>query len=305
MTADPGSHALEVRGLTRTYGSRKAVDALDLTVHTGDVYGFLGPNGAGKTTAMRCILGLIPADTGDIALFGERDPVARRQGVGAVVETPAFHNWMSGADNLRQAGWYAGLSGKTLQDEIDRTLDRVGLAERGKDRAGGYSLGMRQRLGIARALLGKPRMLFLDEPTNGLDPAGMREVRELVRSLALHDQITVFVSSHLLAEVQAICNRVAILQHGQLRAEGAVTELLAASGEPIYALRADDLDALRAVVEGADDIAVVAAEDDVLKVQTARGPAALNAWLHGEGIALSGLSTEQRNLEDVFMEAVR
>ena len=305
MTADTEVRALEVRQLTRTYGRRRAVDQLDLTVNVGDVYGFLGPNGAGKTTAMRCILGLIPADTGDITMFGVKDPVARRVGVGAVVETPSFHDWMSGADNLRQAGWYTGLSGKSLQDEIDRVLDRVGLKERGSDRAGGYSLGMRQRLGIARALLGKPRMLFLDEPTNGLDPAGMREVRELVRSLALHDQITVFVSSHLLAEVQAICNRVAILQHGQLRAEGAVAELLAASGEPIYALAAEDLEALRTVLDGVEDIAILGAEDGVLKVQTARKPAALNAWLHGEGIALSGLATEQRNLEDVFMEAVQ
>ncbi len=303
MTAHP---ALEVRQLTRSYGARKAVDALDLTVHTGDVYGFLGPNGAGKTTAMRCILGLIPADTGEIAMFGVKDPVQRRSGVGAVVETPSFHDWLSGADNLRQAGWYAGLSGSELKNEIARVLDRVGLKERGKDKAGGYSLGMRQRLGIARALLGKPRMLFLDEPTNGLDPAGMREVRELVRSLALHDQITVFVSSHLLAEVQAICNRVAILQHGQLRAEGAVTELLTSTGDPVYTVAAEDLDALRTTLEGADDIQVLTSEDDgLLRVQTARSPADLNAWLHGEGIALSALSAEQRSLEDVFMEAVQ
>ncbi|MCB9673724.1 MAG: ABC transporter ATP-binding protein [Alphaproteobacteria bacterium] len=297
--------ALEVRGLTRSYGARKAVDALDLTVQAGDVYGFLGPNGAGKTTAMRCILGLIPYDAGEIAMFGESDPVERRRGVGAVVETPAFHGWMSGLDNLKQAAWYAGLSGKTADTEIARVLDRVGLSDRRDDRTRGYSLGMKQRLGVARALLGKPRMLFLDEPTNGLDPAGMKEVRDLVRSLAIHDRITVFVSSHLLAEVQAICNRVAILQHGKLRAEGAVDALLAAGGDPIYALRAEDPEALRAALALADDIRVLTDEDAAIRVQTARKPAALNAWLHDQGVSLAGLATETRSLEDVFMEAVQ
>jgi len=297
--------ALEVRQLTRSYGARRAVDALDLTVQPGDVYGFLGPNGAGKTTAMRCILGLIPYDSGTIRMFGVEDPVQRRVGVGAVVETPAFHEWMSGYANLQQAAWYVGLSGRSATDEIARVLDRVGLADRGGDRTRGYSLGMRQRLGVARALLGKPRMLFLDEPTNGLDPAGMREVRDLVRSLALHDGITVFISSHLLSEVQAICNRVAIIQTGQLRAEGQVSELLTASGDPIYQLRADDLEALRTALQTHESATILSGLGEVLRVQTSHNPAALNAWLHGQGVSLSGLSEEHRSLEDVFIEAVQ
>ncbi len=215
--------ALEVRGLTRRFGGRTAVRELDLTVHEGDVYGFLGPNGAGKTTAMRCILGLIRSDSGTIRIFGEQGLAARRH-VGALVETPTFHSWLSGRRNLELSCAYAGLTGSAARGEVDRVLERVGLAERARDRAGAYSLGMKQRLAIARALLGKPRLMLLDEPTNGLDPQGMREVRELVRSLALHDRITVFLSSHLLAEVQAICNRVAILTEGALRAEGAALD---------------------------------------------------------------------------------
>ncbi|MEZ4319348.1 MAG: ABC transporter ATP-binding protein [Myxococcota bacterium] len=297
--------ALEVRQLTRSYGSRKAVDALDLTVQVGDVYGFLGPNGAGKTTAMRCILGLIPYDAGDVVMFGETDPVERRRGVGAVVETPAFHGWMSGIDNLKQAAWYGGLAGRTADDEIARVLDRVGLTERGKDSTRGYSLGMKQRLGIARALLGKPRMLFLDEPTNGLDPAGMKEVRDLVRSLAIHDRITVFISSHLLAEVQSICNRVAILQHGKLRAEGQVADLLASTGDPVYLVQADDSAALKALVEASEIVRLLTEENVGMRVQTALSGGELNALLHAGGVSLSGLAREQRSLEDVFMEAVQ
>ncbi|MEZ4240804.1 MAG: ATP-binding cassette domain-containing protein [Myxococcota bacterium] len=218
--------ALKVRGLTRRFGARAAVADLDFEVLEGDVYGFLGPNGAGKTTAIRCILGLIRADSGTIELFGETGRAARRH-VGAIVETPAFHDWLSGGDNLSLSAAYAGLAASVAGGEIARVLERVGLAERAKDRVGSYSLGMRQRLAIARALLGRPKLLLLDEPTNGLDPAGMREVRDLVRSLALNDRITVVLSSHLLAEVQATCNRVAILDAGRVRAEGDVARLLA------------------------------------------------------------------------------
>lgn len=293
--------ALKVTGLTKRYGARTAVDTLDLQVEVGDVYGFLGPNGAGKTTAMRCILGLIPSDSGEVRLFGKQGTEGRH-GVGAVVETPAFHDWMSGVANLRHAGWYCGLSGSALQKEIDRVLDRVGLAERGKDRAGTYSLGMRQRLGIARALLGQPRMLFLDEPTNGLDPAGMREVRELVRSLALHDQITVFMSSHLLAEVQAVCNRVGILQLGTLRAEGLVSELLAQVGDPIYVVDAE-VDDLTTKLSGAE-VTVLGPIEGGFRVQTALPPGELNRWCFENGIVLTRLTRESRSLEEVFMEAV-
>ena len=297
--------ALEVRSLSRTYGRRAAVADLDLTVRVGDVYGFLGPNGAGKTTAMRCILGLIRRDSGTVRLFGQADLVAARRHVGAIIETPSFHGWLTGHANLMLAAAYAGLTGAAARDEVTRVLARVGLAERGTDRAGTYSLGMKQRLGIARALLGRPKLLMLDEPTNGLDPRGMREMRELIRSLALHDGITVFVSSHLLAEVQAIGNRVGIIQGGRLRAEGKVAELLSGSAERIVEVGASDAAALGAVLEGRDDLEVVGAGSHGrtrVRLGDALDAAALNRVLVQAGIAVEALVPETRSLEDVFLE---
>jgi ABC-2 type transport system ATP-binding protein len=296
--------ALQVRGLTRRFGMRTAVRSLDLTVHEGDVYGFLGPNGAGKTTAMRCMLGLIRNHGGTVEVFGETGRGARRH-VGALVETPSFHEWASGRDNLAWSAAYAGLPPATIDAEIARVLDRVGLTERAGDRAGGYSLGMRQRLAIARALLGRPKLLLLDEPTNGLDPSGMREVRDLVRSLALHDKITVFLSSHLLAEVQAICNRVGILDEGSLRAEGEVAALVQSDASPI---RIVEVGAARDKLEKA-----VAAWPEVeLEGPGTQGrvrlrlkglePAALNRRLMEAGVDVDALVPERRNLEDVFLE---
>jgi ABC-2 type transport system ATP-binding protein len=287
--------ALQVRGLTRRYGARQAVRALDLTVHEGDVYGFLGPNGAGKTTAIRCVLGLIRRDAGEVEIFGERGIPSRRH-VGAIVETPAFHGWLSARDNLRIAAAYAGLS-QGVDAEIGRVLERVGLAERAKDRAGTYSLGMNQRLAIARALLGRPKLLVLDEPTNGLDPQGMREVRDLVRSLALHDRITVFLSSHLLAEVQAICNRVGILSEGGLRAGEA-------SPTRVVEVGAVDVAKLRTVVEAFPEVKVEGpGREGRLRLRLAGlEPAALNRRLVEAGVEVESLVPEKRNLEDVFLE---
>jgi ABC-2 type transport system ATP-binding protein len=298
------SHALEVRGLTRRYGRREAISSLDLTVQEGDVYGFLGPNGAGKTTAIRCFLGLIRRDAGDVAFFGERGDTARRH-VGAIVETPAFHGWMTGRDNLRVAAAYAGLSGATAEAEIARVLDRVGLTERSSDRARGYSLGMKQRLAIARALLGRPRLLLLDEPTNGLDPQGMREMRDLVRSLALNDRITVFLSSHLLTEVQAICNRVGILSEGRLRAEGPVAELLAAQASPVRHVEVGaDRAALELALAGLPGAEVdgVGAEGRVRLALRGVETPALVRHLVTAGVEVGAVVPEKRNLEDVFLE---
>ena len=217
------SAALQTDGLTRRFGSRTAVDRVSLRVEEGDIYGFLGPNGAGKTTAIRCILGLIRRDAGEVRIFGEAHPVRQRRGVGAVVETPAFHLGLSGRANLLRAAAYAGAPA----GDVERVLALTGLADRAGDRVRAYSLGMRQRLGIARALLGRPRLLVLDEPTNGLDPRGMHDVRRLLARLAAEEGLTVFVSSHLLAEVQQLCNRVGILHRGRLVALGTVAELRA------------------------------------------------------------------------------
>jgi ABC-type multidrug transport system ATPase subunit len=294
--------ALEVRGLTRRFGARTAVSNLDLTVREGDVYGFLGPNGSGKTTAMRCVLGLLARHEGTVRIFGSDDLVGARRHVGAIIETPAFHTWLSGYENLKLSAAYAGLSGKAAETEVGRVLERVGLTERAKDRAGTYSLGMKQRLGIARSLLGQPKLLLLDEPTNGLDPRGMSELREFVRSLALHDGITVFVSSHLLAEVQAICNRVGILQDGRLRAEGAVAELLSGSVENVVEIDAD----AAAVASWAESAGAKVLGPGVAgRTRVHLGsmhPADANASLVGAGVRVAALVPTTRSLEDVFLE---
>jgi ABC-2 type transport system ATP-binding protein len=296
--------ALSIRGLSHRFGNRAAVRDLDLTVHEGDVYGFLGPNGAGKTTVIRCVLGLLRPTSGEIRLFGETGTGARRV-VGAIVETPAFHAFLSGRDNLRVAAAYAGLGGSSAESEIGRVLERVGLTERASDKAGGYSLGMRQRLAIARALLGRPKLLVLDEPTNGLDPQGMREVRDLVRSLALHDRITVFLSSHLLTEIQAICNRVGIVTDGALRAEGPVADLLAQSGSPIVRVEfGGDTEALRAALSALDGVTVEGPGGDGRLRAAVRGrtiPAVVRALVEA-GVELEAVVPDKRSLEDVFLE---
>src|SRR5256885_363150 len=210
---------VEARGLVKRYGEIVAVDHVDLTVERGDVFGYLGPNGAGKTTSLRMLLGLIRPTEGAARLFG-RDPLgdgARAlDGVAGFVEGPRFYPYLSGRKNLRLL---ADLDGGIPPARIDEVLDVVDLRERGKDRVGGYSHGMRQRLGIAASLLRQPKLLLLDEPTTGLDPAGMRDMRALVRRLA-DEGITVLLSSHLLNEVQGLCKRVALIRRGGIVYEG-------------------------------------------------------------------------------------
>jgi ABC-type multidrug transport system ATPase subunit len=303
-----GSVALAARGLTRRYGQRVVVDDLHLEVLEGDVYGFLGPNGAGKTTAMRCMLGLIRRDAGEVEIFGETDPVRARRHVGAIIETPAFHTWMSGRQNLEQAAAYAGIPRGEVEAEIDRVLTRVGLLERAVDRAGTYSLGMKQRLGIARALLGRPRLMLLDEPTNGLDPRGMREMRDLVRSLALHDRITIFISSHLLVEVQAICNRVGIIQNGRLRAEGRVEQLLGENVDTrVVEVGGPDPELVERALAGIEGVELIGpgSHGRIMVRLAALETHQLNAALIAAGVEVSALVPTERNLEDVFLEVTR
>ena len=223
MTETPAIHA---RGLTRRFGDRTAVDALDLEVPRGAIFGFLGPNGAGKTTTIRMLLGLSPADAGEAWILGHhfrRQRAAICERVGAIVETPAFHGDLTGLDNLRVCAWTSGLRPRAR--ELESLLDQVGLSGRGREVVGGYSLGMRQRLGLAAALVNDPDLLFLDEPTNGLDPAGILDMRGLLRGLAEQGK-TIFLSSHILHEVEAVCSDVMILHRGTMRLQGSVAELL-------------------------------------------------------------------------------
>jgi ABC-2 type transport system ATP-binding protein len=225
-----GPPAIRVQGLVKSYGARRALDGLDLEVRQGVVYGFLGPNGAGKTTTMRILTGLIRADSGTVELFGrpvrwlERDSLFR---IGALVEAPAFYPYLSGLDNLRVL---AGTGATVPRERIDEVLALVHLADRAGDPYATYSLGMKQRLGIAAALLNDPELLLLDEPANGLDPAGIVDIRVLLQGLAVAGK-TVFVSSHILPEIQMMADEVAIIAAGRLVTAGHLETLLSASAE--------------------------------------------------------------------------
>jgi len=233
---------VEVRGLVKRYGDLVAVAGVDLTVLPGDVFGYLGPNGAGKTTSLRMMLGLIRPSEGSVRLFG-RDPqagVAALDGVAGFVEAPRFYPYLTGRRNLDLC---AALDGDGAAGRVDEVLDVVELSDRAKDRVGGYSHGMRQRLGIAAALLRDPKLLLLDEPATGLDPAGMRDMRALIRRLA-DEGMTVVLSSHLLAEVEELCNRVAIVRSGSIVYEGHISELKRTAASAWRLRTTDDVRAL-------------------------------------------------------------
>jgi ABC-2 type transport system ATP-binding protein len=285
--------------LTKTFGQRTAVDAVDLTVRRGEVYGFLGPNGAGKTTTLRMLLGLVRPTSGRATVHGLRpgDPAAVAR-TGSLVEGPGFYPYLSGRENLRVLARYRRLGDR----EVDRVLDRVDLTERGGDRFKAYSLGMKQRLGVAAALLGDPDLLVLDEPTNGLDPAGMADMRALVVDVAAGGQ-TVLLSSHLLAEVQEICDRVGIISGGRLLVESTVADL---RGGTAIRLVADPVDRALAVamrVAGDDAVEV---DGPVLRVSGSAGKAPeLARALVGAGVDIAELTPVERSLEDVFFDLTR
>jgi ABC-2 type transport system ATP-binding protein len=290
---------VEARGLVKRYGELVAVDGVDLTVERGDVFGYLGPNGAGKTTSLRMLLGLIRPTEGTARLFG-RDPIvdgARAlDGVAGFVEGPRFYPYMSGRKNLRLL---ADLDGGETATRIDEVLDVVELRDRAKDKVGGYSHGMRQRLGIAASLLRDPKLLLLDEPTTGLDPAGMRDMRELVKHLA-SEGITILLSSHILAEVEELCNRVAIIRSGTIIYEGLLQELLHSAAET-YRLTTTDVERARALLlaRGFEGIQVVGGElrfqADVNAVEAA------TVALGEAGIGISALVPHTATLEELFL----
>ena len=232
-TAATSDVALRARNLAKRYGERQAVVDASFTVGRGEVFGFLGPNGAGKTTTIRMIVGLVRPTSGQVLVAGhdlvkEREQALRQ--MGCIVESPDFYDYLTGRENLLH---FARMIDEKAQQRIDPLAEMLRIRERLDDRVGTYSLGMRQRLGITQALLGDPALLVLDEPANGLDPAGIRELRELLRRLADERGIAVFVSSHLLGEVEKICNRIAIVHRGQVLAEGSVSELTGGGKRPL------------------------------------------------------------------------
>ena len=286
--------AIETRALTKRYGDAiVAVDDLDLRVRRGEVYGFLGPNGAGKTTTLRMLLGLVRPTSGQATVLGA--PPGSPQGlarIGALVETPAFYPYLSGRDNLRVLARHAGVS----EDRVEAVLAEVRLSGRAGDRSATYSLGMKQRLGVAAALLKDPELLILDEPTNGLDPAGMAEMREFIKALAQGGR-TVLLSSHLMGEIEQVSDRVGVIREGRLIAEGTVEEL---RGRARLRVRAEPLaDAARLLRR----FAAVETVDGHLEVAVDTGQAAtVNKALVDAGIAVSELAPQRASLEEVFLE---
>jgi len=298
--ARSGEVALRTRNLSKRYGNRLAVNDLNLEVRRGEIFGFLGPNGAGKTTTIRMALGLITPTTGSVEILGEDIATHRARilpRVGALVETPALYTYLSGRSNLRAFG---SVLGGVSQARIDEVLGLVGLRERQKDRVRTYSLGMKQRLGVAIALLQDPDVLILDEPANGLDPAGIVEMRDLMHRLADENK-TVFISSHLLQEIQQICTRVAIINLGKLVTESTVEDLTRGKGEFVITLdRAQEALALIQQQSWGKDAHL--AENGALIALAPGGRGRdLNVFLVNAGFAPDTISPSTQDLEEVFL----
>jgi ABC-2 type transport system ATP-binding protein len=298
--------AIETNGLTKRFGERAAIDGIDLRVPRGCAFGFLGPNGAGKTTMIRTLLGLTHATSGTMSVLGHPVPAERAvalQRVGAIVEEPRFHMHLSGRENLRIV---AAVRGPDAYAQIEPALARVGLAERAGEKVKRYSMGMRQRLGVARCLLADPLLLILDEPTNGLDPGGIQEFREMIRAMVEQEGRTVFVSSHLLDEVEKTCDAAAIVDRGKVVTQGPIAELASggtARNELI--LGVDDPERALGVLDG--DAAVLEAHrsDGGLRVVLsgdAETAAQLNATLVRAGVGVMRLEPVRHSLEQRFLE---
>ena len=289
--------AVTTRGLTKRYGQVLAVDGIDLDVREGDVYGFLGANGSGKTTTVRMLLGLVLATSGEVQVLGRPMPRAAASvlpAVGTLVEGPAAYAHLTGRANLELFD-AMGSRRRGRRGRVGDVLERVGLGVAGERRVRGYSLGMRQRLGLAAALLRAPRLLVLDEPTNGLDPQGIREMRELLLGLNA-DGTTIFLSSHLLAEVEQMCTRVGVLDRGRLVVQESLDVLQRPTGRTVVIT--PDADRALALLDGRVEV-----RDGQRLVVRSDDPAGLNRLLVGDGVRVVELAPERRGLEQVVLEA--
>lgn len=287
---------IETKALTKRYKRLVAVEQLDLRVLRGEVFGLLGPNGAGKTTTLRMLLGLVRPTEGSAVVMGAAPGTAESLArSGALVESPGFYPGLSGRDNLRVLARYAGIPAS----RVNEVLEEVGLAARAHDRFSAYSQGMKQRLGVAAALLKDPELLVLDEPTNGLDPRGMAEMRTFVRRLG-RDGRTVLLSTHLMAEVEQVCDRAAVISMGRVVAEGTVDDL---RGRPVLRVVAEPLEEARRLIATMPQVSGVVVADGAIEVAADPGIAPeINRLLVSSGVSVSELGARRPALEDVFLE---
>jgi len=295
---------VEVRGLTKAYGKFQALHEVNFEVHRGDVFGFLGPNGAGKSTTIRILLSLISADSGTLSIFGMPLATHRReilQKIGCIVEKPDFYKYLSARRNLEIFGRVSGAD--ISKRNVDAMLDFVGLNGRANDKLGGFSHGMRQRLGLAQALLHEPELIVLDEPTTGLDPQGIIDIRKLILQLSREQGKTVILSSHLLSEIEIIANRMVIINKGRSLAEGAVKELLNAE-ELVVTFEVNDGAKAIALLQQRPEVQVRELYDNRLTLQINREEVpAMNQWLQSQGLLIYAIESK-RKLEDYFLKLV-
>ncbi len=294
---------VEVERLSKSFGRVLALSEVSFAVNEGEVFGFLGPNGAGKTTTIRILLGLLHGDGGTARIGGHDcwiDHARASRHFGATLEQPGFYGFLSGRDNLRQ---FARMLGPVDEKQISELLDLVGMTERGDDKVKRYSMGMRQRLALAQALLGKPRLLVLDEPTNGLDPNGIHGLRILLRKLATEQGLTIFFSSHLLSEVEELCDRVVVLHRGEVKASGPLSELMNVKGYR-YRIDVSDVDKAREVVRAVDGARAESGTiKDSINVTADRDIARqINYALVSAGVGVDQLVRTQHGLEDVYIQ---
>lgn len=292
---------IQVQNLTKVYTNlltrkqKRAVDGISFSVEQGQIFGFLGPNGSGKTTTIGMLLDIINRTDGEIKLFGDTNLNAARKRIGATLETPNFYPYLSGYDNLKIVAKIKGIGEARIQE----ILGIVKLSERQKDAFKAYSLGMKQRLSLASAMLSDPDIIILDEPANGLDPEGIREIREIIKGLGRQGK-TVFLSSHLLDEVEQTCTHVAVIKNGKLVKQGSVAEL---TSRNIARLEADDMDLLRTVLRSYSGVLSSETRDGAVFAAMGEGTLSdLNRHLASQGVYVSHLSEARQSLEEVFLE---
>ena len=296
---------LKTVGLTKSFGSRTVVDNITLETYAGEVFGFLGPNGAGKTTTIKMILGLLSRDAGDIYINGidtRKDFEGAMAGIGGIVENPEMYNYLTGLQNLRQ---YRRIRSGVTHERISEVVRLVGLENRIREKVKRYSLGMKQRLGIAQSLMHYPRVLILDEPTNGLDPAGIKELRDMLKGLAHEQKVGVFVSSHLLSEMQLMCDRVGIISNGKLVDVRTAGELSGNENEAesVYRLTVEPAETAAGLIANIENAEVLHCGPQYVDVRMADEDVnSIVAQLISGGVQLRGVTKQEKTLEDMFIE---